>query len=722
MKSLTSFASGLSWPVAFLNSVPQGAGFVGILAGCAYVANAEVVVLPETVVTAGREEEEGSAVLHSVEVIGEEEFVEQGYRTVPEALANTPGVSVQKTTHGHGSPFVRGFTGRQNLLLVDGVRMNNSTYRSGPVQYWNTVDGFAIDRMELVKSQGSVLYGSDALGGTLNVLSRGSGFEAEAPGMFWGGSSFYQYRTNGEGSHIGRLEARFGEGGKWGILLGVAAKDFGDLEDSGLGTMKNTGYDEENLDFKFEMLVNPDVKVTLAHQYLNQDDVWRWHSTVYNDKSWHGTVFDVDSGGTKDLLDARIYDQERSLSYLRFEGANSSGFIQNWAATLSYQKSQDSQFRLETDKDPDEFRRGLVEVETYGLDLQFESEVGQGALVYGVDYYQDEVDSDGSRTDEDAEAQRPVADDSTYYNGGLFAQYRWKATEQTEVAFGARYTRTEVEIGKLWDGNLGMDVSADDEWDHVVFNLRGLHRINDQWSIYGGVSEGFRAPNLDDLSGNVTSRSGTEVSGSLDLEPEESWTYELGTRYQNECFEFGMAGFYTVVDDLIVRVPVAEGEDDKISTNAQEAEIYGIELDAAWRLARGWTISGFLTWQEGESDTPLWVGGPVEEQWVSRLSPLRGSVAVRYDSPDERWWVEGRVTAADKADKLSEGDKGDTQRIPPGGTPSYVVASLRGGWEVNENVSLTLGLENLTDEDYRVHGSGVNGEGFGVVIGARVGF
>ena len=118
----------------------------------------------------------------------------------------------------------------------------------------------------------------------------------------------------------------------------------------------------------------------------------------------------------------------------------------------------------------------------------------------------------------------------------------------------------------------------------------------------------------------------------------------------------------------------------------------------------------------------MYIGGPVEEQWVSRLSPLRGSVAVRYDSPDERWWVEGRVIAADEADKLSEGDKEDTQRIPPGGTPGYVVASLRGGWEVSEDVSLTLGLENLTDEDYRVHGSGVNGEGFGAVIGARVGF
>ncbi|MDA0766152.1 MAG: TonB-dependent receptor [Verrucomicrobia bacterium] len=689
-------------------TVMRVVGLATCIAGGAAGVQAAPEVLPEVVVTASREVEEAGEVMHSVEVVEGEEFVEKGYRTVPEALEQTPGVSVQKTTHGHGSPFIRGFTGRQNLLLVDGIRMNNSTYRGGPVQYWNTLDGFAMERMELVKSQGSVLYGSDALGGTLNVLSRGSGFEAEGPGMFWGGTGFYQYRTNGE-SQVGRLETRFGEGGKWGVLLGVTGKDFGDIRDDAVGLMRHTGYPEQDVDFKFEMLVDPDVKVTLAHQYLNQDEVYRWHSTVFNDVSWNGTAT-----GT---FPVRMYDQERSLSYLRFEGANGEGFVQNWSATVSYQKTQESEHQ---DRSPTDRRLGVVEVETYGLDVQMESAVGGGSLVYGVDYYEDHIDAVGWRTGKDPRSQRPMADDSEYRLGGVFAQYRRPVSERFELAGGVRYTRAEVELGKLWDG--AMDVSARDEWDSVVFNVRGLYRPSEAWSIYGGASQGFRAPNVDDLSGNLTSRSGLDSMGSLDLSPEKTWTFELGTRVENAAWEVGGAVFYTLVDDLITTVPVAMGSSTVVSTNAQDAEIYGVELDAAWRFAGGWTLSGFVTWQEGESETPLYVGGPVEEQWVSRLSPLRGSVALRYDAPDERWWVEGRVIAADKADKLSEGDKGDTQRIPPGGTPGYVVASLRGGWEVSEDVSLTLGLENLTDEDYRIHGSGVNESGFGAVIGARVGF
>ena len=130
-------------------------------------------------------------------------------RTLPEALQFTPGVLVQKTAHGHGSPFIRGFTGRQNLLLVDGVRINNSLFRGGPVQYWNTIDPLSLDRIELVRSQGSVLYGSDAVGGTLNAFTRSSGFADQPEGEFFShGSAYYEYRSNGEGSHIGRDRVR----------------------------------------------------------------------------------------------------------------------------------------------------------------------------------------------------------------------------------------------------------------------------------------------------------------------------------------------------------------------------------------------------------------------------------------------------------------------------------------------------------------------------------
>ena len=670
--------------------------------------SAETLLLPDTVVTASRIGEDSLESMSSLGVVTAEQFREQGFRTVPEALANTPGVMVQKTTHGHGSPFIRGFTGRQNLLLVDGVRINNSTYRSGPVQYWNTVDGFSMDRLELVRSQGSVQYGSDALGGTMNILTADTGYLAADPGWFQQGSAQYRFDTNSS-SHVGRLQTRFGNGKNWGASLGLTGKNFGDIRDSGVGRMKNTGYPEQNLDLKVETLLNPSTRLSFAHQYLNQDDVWRWHSTIYNDTPWNNT-----STGS---YAARIYDQERSLTYLKVAGDLIDSPVQNYSATLSFQRSQDSAFQ---DRSATDVRTQVIDVDTIGLDVQLESDLLGGDLVYGIDYYRDSIDSAGTRTGRDPRSRRPVADDSTYHLLGAFAQLRKPLNQRLETTFGARITHAEAELGKVWDPDNSTDISAGADWSNIVFNARALYRLDDSWNLYGGASQGFRAPNAHDLSGNITSRSGQEQLGTLDLEPEKSWTFELGSRFSSGDVSFGATGFYTLVDDLIISVPTAPGGDTVEATNAQEAEIVGVELEAAVRFLDNLTLSGHLTWQEGDTTSPSFLGGPSEEAPVSRLSPLVASLALRYDSPDQRWWVEGRITAADKQDELSARDQRDTQRIPPGGTPSYLVASIRAGMQVSENLELTAALENITDEDYRIHGSGVNQPGINAIIGAKV--
>ncbi len=96
--------------------------------------------------------------------------------------------------------------------------------------------------------------------------------------------------------------------------------------------------------------------------------------------------------------------------------------------------------------------------------------------------------------------------------------------------------------------------------------------------------------------------------------------------------------------------------------------------------------------------------------------PLTGQLGVRYEPAGSDWWIEGVLMGADKADELSIRDAGDTQRIPPGGTPGYVVAHLRGGWQVAENGNVGFALENLTDEDYRIHGSGSNMPGLNLIL------
>jgi hemoglobin/transferrin/lactoferrin receptor protein len=505
--------------------------FLLLMASPAFSQN---LLFDPMIVTASRMEQREDKVPYSTAYIDSESIWQDARRTLPDALQYTPGVLVQKTANGHGSPFIRGFTGRENLLLLDGVRFNNSTLRSGPVQYWNTVDPFSLDHLELVKSQGSVLYGSDAVGGTLNAFTKSSDFRARTTGeSYFSGSAAYEFRSNGQSSNIGRFEAEAGVGGEFGVWLGFTAKDYGDIEDSSVGRMTGTGYPEQDVDFRADYAVTADSTLTLAYNYVNQDNISRWHRTLENPGWEHGEHLT-----TPGLWNADTFDQERSMTYLRYAGENtrSDAFIRNWSATISFQTSADSEYQ---DRNPskDSIRKSNIDLNTFGADLTLESDAGPGTVVYGFDYYHDDVDASGYQkkaNGSNSKEDLPVADDSQYDLFGAFGQYVWKPVDPLEITAGARYTYAMASLGRFHDsaGQTQNDESQD--WNSVVGSLRGLYRINSCWSLFGGISQAFRAPNLVDLTGNLSSRSGNESLGSTDVNPEKFLTSEIGARQTTE--------------------------------------------------------------------------------------------------------------------------------------------------------------------------------------------
>ncbi len=669
-------------------------------------------LLEPLLVTASRSEQLAADVPYSTAYIGGDFLKDNDRHSIPKALQFTPGVLVQQTTYGHGSPFIRGFTGRRNLLMVDGIRMNNSTYRGGPIQYWNTVDPFSIDHMELIKGQGSVLYGPDAIGGTLNAITKSSNFRAEKEGEFFQhGLSSYEYRMNGNGSHIGRVESQMGIGGVFGLHFGISSKDFGDITDSSVGRMSGTGYDEEAFDIRADWAIDADTTLTFVSQYVDQDDINRWHSTVNNPGWTHGNH--VTSAGT---YESRVYDQERFLTYLRYSGSNPmvGAPIQRWNATLSYQTTADSE-RQERDDPTDakNIRRRHVDLDTYGLDLTLETDNDHGTWIYGFDYYRDEVDSTGFNNNNAGTAYAEalsLADDSTYDLLGAFGQYIWRPSDQWEITGGARYTYAKATMGN--------SINESPNWDAFVGSLRALYRLDENWSVFGGASQAFRAPNLDDLTGAQTSKAGLTSLGSLNADPEEYITYELGLRRSSESLAFESSIFYTDISDQLVSVDQSSTDNTQKLVNGGDGYIYGVEAEGIWNIDSEWSLRAFGAWQSGKTETPAYVGGPINDENPTRLLPLTGSVALRWTSPSEKYWVQGRVTGAATEDRLSSSQQNDDrQRIPTNGTPSYIVASLNAGWQVNESLGLTCGVENLTDEDYRIHGSGQNEPGLMGVFG-----
>ncbi|MCB9878186.1 MAG: TonB-dependent receptor [Planctomycetes bacterium] len=675
------------------------------------------------VVTASGLREDELDTPYTFQRLDNRDITDRGYRTLPEALAQVPGVMVQKTTHGHGSPYIRGFTGRYNLLLIDGVRLPSAIFRNGSVQYWNTVDAFMLDHLEVVKSQGSVLFGSDAVGGTVNLVSKSSAFrERESGRAFWHGAALYRFDSNG-GSHTGRLESEVGEGGRWGLHLGVTYRDFGDVRDRVLHEMEHTGYDEFDYDGRFDLALGDDATLTIAHQRVQQDGVWRTHNTVFFE-SWQGT-----SQPNPDLT--RIYDQDRDLTYLKVSAADRGGVVDAFRLTFSYQNQREDFERSRLRSGNTELSLDRTTVATAGVALAMESALGDARLVYGLDYYRDDVDSrrnvqtfdpSGNLLSSTLAVQGPYGDDAFLDLAGAYAQLRQPLGDAVELTMGARYTYAAASIGRLDDGN-GNPVSADKHWDNLSGNLRANVRVTEELHLYGGVSQAFRAPNVDDLSSLKPSRTGVVSRGSLDLDPERFVTWELGGRFLAGGTTVQAAAYYTDVTDLITEKPVGVDPGDNslitATTNGADGYLWGGEVQVTRRLWRRWQAAAFAAYVDGEADTFPSNSAVAVREPISRLMPLTGWLSLRWTDADERLWIEGRVVAAGHAGRLNSGDRADTSRFPPGGTPSYVVAFVSAGLRVDDHTELGLTIENVTDSSYRVHGSGVNQPGCNAIVGGR---
>lgn len=675
----------------------------------------QTVDIDSYVSTPSRVVESQLEVPYVVENLSATTLLERSVRSVPEAFEQTPGVLVQKTAHGQGSPFIRGFTAYHDLFLIDGIRLNNSVFRSGPNQYWNTVDSQGLSRLELVKSQGSVLFGSDAVGGTLQAMTRRPQYAEQ--GGFAGGRSYSRYST-GEDSFIQRSEYSISEAGKYGFILGGTYKDFGDIRAADLGRLPHTGYGEWDVDGKLELFLNDDTRLTLFHQQVHIDDAWRVHKTQFA-KSFAGTAIGDEQ--------ARILDQSRILSYIQIDGSADNALFDHYTASISHQQHDEERYRKRSDG---RYEYQGFTLDSYGAWAQFDKYTGHTDLSYGLSYYQDEVGS--FRNDYNADGsfkgskiQGPVGDDATYQLLGVFLNSSTPVGDRTNLDLGSRFTYAKTDIGQVEDPSSGNQISIQDDWENLVGSARLSYQLDeeDQFRLFGGVSQAFRAPNLSDLSRLDSNRSTEIETPAPNLDPEHFITYEIGVKAETDRLSGSLSYFYTDISDLILRTPtgrVIDGLDEVTKLNSGNGHVQGVEIAGSYQLCDEWSVFGGFTYQDSRVTNYPTSAPILREEVLSRLLPLNGYGGVRWENGDV--WIEGLITAFDEADRLSSSDKRDTQRIPPGGTPGYWLATVRSGWQICDNFLVTAAVENIFDEAYRAHGSGQNEPGVNVIFGAEVRF
>ncbi len=658
--------------------------FIFILAFVKFHASAQtdstkVIRIQEVVITSQRNPQQQVDIPYSVNSISRKEMDKFSPRTTPDALMNTNGVFVQKTNHGGGSPFIRGLTGNQTLLLIDGIRLNNSIYRYGPNQYLNTVDPFSIDKIEVAKGTGSVQYGSDAMGGVLQMFTKEPVLYKE--GQEWHGNVLGKYMT-GDMEKTGRGELQYSSQ-KLAAFVGGTYRDFGDLiGGKNTGKQSPSGYNEYAFDTKIAFAVKDNIQLTFANQFFRQENVPIYHKVVL-----------------ENYLLNEFDQQQRMLTYARMniQGHqklfNQVKLIASWQQGIegrNFQKNGSSLLTKERD-----------EINTLGFTADINSRLSNKWTVNsGIEIYHDQVGSTKNEiTDSGSglivEKRGLYPDDSKYNNYSIYSLHHLDLGKWI-MDGGIRFNAFQINISDATLGNVEISPEA------IVFNAAAMYNFNPTHHVYTTFSSGFRAPNIDDMGtlGIVDFR--YEIP-AYDLSPEKSKNYELGYKLSLPKFYGTIAAYYMNLNQLITRVKIegqfTDGYQVYKKENMEEAYIKGLEAAANWKFNSAWEFSGGISYTYGQSIT--------KEEPLRRIPPLNGRLAGTYSFL--KFFTTAELLFADKQDRLALGDKSDN-RIPTGGTPGWQVVNLYAGYQLSP-VKFNVGLQNLFNEDYRTHGSGINGIG-----------
>lgn len=646
----------------------------------------------------------------SVSVIEHGELHERRLvRSMPDALLRLPGVMVQKTAPLQSSPYIRGFTGYHNLLLIDGVRLNNSAFRQGPNQYWSTVDPYTIERLEVVRGPHSVLYGSDAVGGTVNAVTRRR--TSFCPGLHVGGA-VYTRHASGESFYGGRVEVE-GNWSDFGWLGGITLREYGNIV-SGGGELPGTGTIHEfDADLRFDHHISRFWTLTAAVQHVNQSDAPRTEQTI-SSVPFHGTVAGSEL--------QRDFDQERTLAYVRaaYDGRGCRGMVDEASLTLSWHRHHELRDRLRTGD-----RRDLqgFTLDQFGVLAQFSNCTRLGKFTYGVEWYHDEVDT--SRRDfvagvpQTPTIQGPLGDEGTYDLLGVYVQDHMRY-RNLDVFAGVRFNYAAARADRVDNPAVagsdpatpGNVISVDNDWTSLVGSLRGVYHVNRCWNVYGGVSQAFRTPTLHEL----TALEATSVveTPSPDLEPEDFVSFETGVKVAKRNVYADASVWYTILDNAIVTSPTGVlimGTPEVRKDNIGDGHAWGVGFEAAWRWHRNWTLLGNASWMDSQVKEFDAASGTLVDSPLSREQPLAGMLGVRFEPRCSDFWAQAEWSASTKASDLSLRDRADARRIPPGGTPGWNVVNVRAGTRIARHASVSLAVENVFDENYRIHGSGQNETG-----------
>lgn len=686
----------------------------------------------ETVVIATRSEHEVFDLPVSV-TVADQELIERRNNVVAlDALSEKIGIGVEKRNGVSSDPVVRGFSGANILALVDGNSLTTLWGEGGYAgdDMYGKVDGASVERIEVIRGPSSVLYGSNALGGVINFVTRrppeytpsGATFGGSLATSFWGA-------TDGV---MTRLDA-YGASERFRYRLGYTMRDIGDTRGGGdLGLLEPSGVDESNVDWNSEVRLNDSDTLELNAQLVNRN------------------------GLTKYFRPTQTNDNDRLGVSLRWHSTDVS-FGEEASLTAYYQKKEDRRYYVGQAKE------GVAKWDTFSTDFQSTATPTDDHLLtwglhYAVDFAESGDDEQFTITTP-ALGEQKASPDTIWQNLGAYLHDEWELDRRWTLtgALRADYFHFEADDNVFWTipGSTAPEnipqVEPDSD-EHLEFSggLGVSSEVTRDCTVYGSWGRGFHLfP-----PGFGLRQVGYGVLAPTDgfLDPSRGDQLEIGTRVDRSWWSIAAAAYYTFLTGVQQPVPgsyngLTQIDIDGNGTIDPDEQIYvvdagadgfvtGLEIDTSIDLAHfsgrleGWSwYNGFLL---NEGDVELDTG----TEPLRHTLPPRWLSALRWEDSDARRgaWFEFVADVVGRYDDVAAsrlasdpGYLADPQDpasglLAPYGLPSYQVFHARMGLNLTEHVQLTLGVENLFDVEYRTAHSRMDAAGRNVMIGVRASF
>jgi hemoglobin/transferrin/lactoferrin receptor protein len=706
-----------------------------------------VINLQEVVLSANKVEEKYRDLPVRVDIIPVRTIMFGNPQTTGDLLQQNGTVYVQQSQLGGGSPVLRGMETNRVLTVIDGVRMNNAIYRAGHIQNIITIDPNMLSRVEVVHGPGSVIYGSDAMGGVMHFYTRNPVLSNNDK-VFTLGNAMLRY-SSAANEYSQSFNVNVG-GKKIAALLGASTKDIGDLRQGskrdekygdwgkclyyaeridGKDVMtangdpliqKNSGYSQYDLFGKVLFKPSPNYSLTLNMQYSNSSNIPRYDRlTEMTDEK---------------LTYAEWYygPQTRGLVSLKSEWLQPVKLYDHFQITAAYQYISEDRINRKFGKSKAKHQEETVKV--FSLNVDFMKKVfGKSELRYGLEGVFNQVDSkaynkniNNGEVTLDAASRYPDGGDNMK-NFAAYASNNWEINKKlifsqgirfNNISLDAEYTQAMMDLIKFpFDAKISQNNTA------VNGSLGLVYMPGNDWRFATNLSTGFRAPNIDDLTKLNDFSSTITIVPNPDLKPENAYSAELtiGKTFNN-VLQIEFTGFYTILKDAFVIQPFTYNGQDSIvfdgnltavqaMQNATQATIYGFEGNVLAQLSKSLSLRSTLTYTYGHIKA--------EDEPLDHIPPLFGLTSIKLDLSKFTGEFYARYNAWKHIEDYSPSGEDNQQYATVDGMPAWFTLNLRASYQFNRNVSLQAGTENILDKHYRNFASGISAPGRNVFVTLR---